>query len=165
MIISLIVAIGLDGELGRDNELIWRISEDLKNFKRVTTGHHIILGRKTFESIGRPLPNRVSIVMTHARDYHREGCIITHSIDEALDVARQAGVSEVMICGGGQIYRSFLPLADRIYLTRVQDRAEADVYFPTLVDDEWLVAHEDIYPAIASSQTPAWHFQVLSRQR
>ena len=165
MIISLIVAIGLDGELGRDNELIWRISEDLKNFKRVTTGHHIILGRKTFESIGRPLPNRVSIVITHNRNYHHEGCMITHSVDEALDIARRADVSEVMICGGGQIYRSFLPLADRIYLTRVQERAEADVYFPALVDDEWLVTHEDIHPAIASTKTPAWHFQVLSRQR
>ena len=168
MIISMIAAIGLEGELGREDELIWRISADLKQFKRITTGRHIVLGRKTFESIGRPLPNRTSIVMTRTppdelrAQLNLSGCFIVSSAEEAIKIAQDAGERELVICGGAEIYQLFLPLATHLYLTRVQDRAEADVYFPELDESAWRVTHEAHHPS-DDRGSPAWVFQRLSR--
>lgn len=143
--INIIAAIGQNRELGKDNKLLWHIPEDLKRFKKLTTGHVVIMGRKTFESIGRPLPNRTNIVITHDRNYTytAKGCVVTHSIEEALEIAYrkyrkarpcdkqgQPLKKEIFIIGGGQIYKQTLPLADRLYLTIVEGNFDADTFFP-----------------------------------
>ena len=169
MIISMIAAIGLDGELGLGNKLIWRIPADLKRFKEITTGHHILLGRKTFESIGRPLPRRTSIVMTRSSpgalrsQLDLTGCLVVGSAEEAITAAQSAGERELIVCGGAEIYRIFLPLATRLYLTRVQARAEADVYFPPLDASQWRVTDTERYPP--NEGIPAWNLERLSRER
>ncbi len=132
MKVSLICALGNNNEIGRGNELLWRISEDLKRFKRITTGHSIVMGRKTYESIGRPLPNRTNIIMTRDESFEAEGCVVVHTLDSALNVAASSdGSDEVFIVGGGEIYKQTIDMADRLYLTLVDDApADADTFFP-----------------------------------
>lgn len=131
---SVIVAIGRDPEgrhlIGRKNGLVWPIPDDLKRFKALTMGHPIIMGRKTFESIGRPLPGRSNIVITRDSDWAREGALVARSIEEALAKAREIDQQEVFIIGGGEIYRQALPFASKLYLTRVDAEEEGDVFFP-----------------------------------
>jgi len=130
MIVSAIAAIGENRALGRDNDLIWRISEDLKRFKSLTTGHPIIMGRKTYESIGRVLPGRLNIIVTRNKDLKIEGATVVQSIDEAIKLAAESGTDETFIIGGGQIYTEALPKTDRLYLTVVKDNKDASVFFP-----------------------------------
>ena len=130
MTVSLVVAASKNNVIGRDGELPWHLPEDLRHFRRITTGKPVIMGRKTFESIGRPLPDRHNIVMTRDPDYAAEGCDVVESVAEALDVAGDA--DEVMVIGGGQVYRDFLPRADRIYMTRVQAEVQGDTRFPRI---------------------------------
>ncbi len=129
MRISLIVAIAQNGVIGRDNQLIWHLPDDLKQFKRLTTGHPIIMGRKTFESIGKPLPNRTSIVVTRSKNWTFEGVVVVNSVAEALEAARQTGTDEAFVIGGAEIYRLTLPIADKIYLTEVKSDFEGDSHF------------------------------------
>lgn len=127
--ISMIAAIASGNRaLGKDNKLIYRIPEDLKRFKQITSGHPIIMGRKTFESIGQPLPNRKNIIITRDQEYFAEGVAVVHSLEEALREAQ--GDDEVFIIGGGQIYQEAISLADKLYLTIVEGNPEADVFFP-----------------------------------
>jgi dihydrofolate reductase len=125
------------GGIGKDNRLPWHLSSDLKRFKQVTLGHHLIMGRKTYETIGRPLPGRTTIVITHNPQFQAEGCLIVPSLEEALDLARENGETEAFIAGGGEIFTLALPLADRIYLTRVHARVKADVFFPPFSPEGW----------------------------
>ncbi|MCR4306151.1 MAG: dihydrofolate reductase [Candidatus Daviesbacteria bacterium] len=126
--ISLIAAIASGNRaLGRDNDLIYKIPEDLKRFREITGGHTVIMGRKTYESIGRPLPNRTNIVITRDPNYSAEGVSVIHSLDEALQLAEG---DEVFIIGGGQIYQEAIKLADKLYLTLVEGSPEADTFFP-----------------------------------
>src|SRR5262245_8173289 len=106
--------------IGIDNKLPWRLPADHKRFRELTMGHQIIVGRKTYESIGRPLPGRRMIIVTHNRNYRTEGCDVAHSIEQAIELARERDDSEVFICGGGEIYSQTIELADRIYLTLVE---------------------------------------------
>jgi len=151
-IISIVAAIGRNRELGKNNKLLWNIPEDLKRFKAITTGHPVIMGRKTFESIGRPLPNRLNIVITRDPNFKPDGVIICHSLAEALEASIKYKVSsikqekkksilntkykihdtenEVFIIGGGQIFEQAMPIADRLYLTIVDASFDADVFFP-----------------------------------
>ena len=139
--ISIIVAASTNNVIGTQGNLPWRLSDDLKRFKNITMGKPIIMGRLTHESIGRPLPGRQNIVITRQRDYVAEGCEVVESAAAALAVAGE--VSENMIIGGSEIYTLFLPLANRIYLTRVLADVQGDVYFPALKSDEWnLSGHE-----------------------
>jgi dihydrofolate reductase len=142
--VSLIVAVSANGVIGRDGDLPWHLPDDLRNFKRLTTGKPIVMGRKTWESIGRPLPERQNIVVTHDPGYEAPGCDVVATPEAALAVA--AGADEVMIIGGSGIYDTFLPIADRVYLTRVHADVEGDVRFPALDTGEWeqqsLVPHE-----------------------
>ncbi len=132
--ISLICAMGRNREIGVANRLPWHISQDLKRFKTFTMGHPIIMGRRTFESIGRPLPGRTNIIVTRNSQYERPGCVICHDIEEALDRARSVGESdpsEIFVIGGAQIYRQTIAMADKLYLTLVDDEPEgADAFFP-----------------------------------
>lgn len=133
--ISIIVAVAENNVIGKDNKLIWHLPKDLKHFKETTTGHFIIMGRKTFESNGRPLPNRTNVIITKDKNYKAEGCKIVHSLDEALDFAKNE--SEVFIIGGGEIYKQAMPIADRIYLTKVHQPFEGDTFFPEINMKEW----------------------------
>jgi dihydrofolate reductase len=147
MIISLIVAMDQAGGIGKDGGLPWHLPADLKRFKALTMGHHLIVGRKTHETIGRPLPGRTTIVLTRDLDYRADGCLVAASLDEALELARQRGEDEAFVIGGAQVYDEALPLADRIYLTGVHGVFEADVYFPQFDLDGWTVKESLEHPA------------------
>jgi len=136
MTLTLIAAAAENNALGKDNQMIWRLPDDFKRFKQLTTGHHIIMGRKTLESMNGPLPNRTNVVITRQPDYTYEGCTIVNSLDEALAACPQN--QEVFIIGGGEIYKQSIAMADKIELTRVLGISpEADAYFPEIDSDEW----------------------------
>jgi dihydrofolate reductase len=147
MKISLIVAAASNNVIGRDNRMIWRLSDDMKRFRRLTTGHCILMGRKTFESLGRPLKNRTNIVVTRNSSFRAEEAEIFPSIKAAVAFAELSGEDELFVIGGGEIYRAFLPVADRIYLTRVLAEPEGDAFFPDFAEEEWMVTLEEAHLA------------------
>lgn len=144
MIISLIAAAGLNNEIGRDNDLPWNMPNDMKFFKETTTGHWVLMGRNTFESFGkRPLKNRTNIVVTRQNDYVAEGCTVVATIEAGIELAKQAGETELFVIGGGEIYKHAIHLANRVYLTRIYHSFDATVHFPAMDEAEWKVVHED----------------------
>ena len=146
MIISIIAAHDRERGIGIDNKMPWHIPIDLKRFKRITMGHHLILGRKTFQSIGGPLPGRQMIILSRNPDFEAEGCLISRSFDDALQLADAAGEAEVFVIGGGEVYKNALPIVDRLYLSFVDTVAEADTHFPRLNPDDWSVICEQEFP-------------------
>ncbi len=144
---TIIVAADENNAIGKDNQLLWHLSDDLKRFKALTQNHTVIMGRKTFESLGRPLPKRLNIVISSNPDYQvPEGVILTHSLEEALKIAEKEDENPFVI-GGGNIYRQSLDLADTIELTRVHTRVkEADTYFPELDFSQWEKTFEEFHP-------------------
>jgi len=141
-VISLITAVSANGVIGRGGDLPWHLSDDLKRFKQLTLGKPIVMGRKTFESIGRALPGRQNIVLTQQSEFVADGCDVVSSVDAAIAMAGDA--DEVMVIGGGEIYELFLPLAERIYMTRVHMDTDGDARFPELDDDQWQeTSHSD----------------------
>jgi dihydrofolate reductase len=144
MTISIIVAIGENNAIGKNNQLLWHLPADLRHFKVITSGHSIIMGRKTFDSVGKPLPNRRNIVVTR-QDIKIEGCEVVKSIDEAIALCK--GEDEVFIGGGAEIYRQAMDKTDRIYLTIIHKMFDADTFFPEINFTEWVeTAHEDYQP-------------------
>ena len=143
MRLALICAMAENRTIGKDNSLPWHLSEDLKYFRKVTTGHCIIMGRKTFQSFPKPLPNRVHLVITRNKDYHPEGAIIVHSMAEALEVAKND--NQAFIIGGGEIYKIGMEIADKIELTRVNGSFEADTFFPEISSENWKLASEEFH--------------------
>lgn len=129
-IISLIAAIGKNRELGKNNELIWRIPADLKYFHNKTKNHVVIMGRNTYESIGKPLPNRTNIVLSRDLDLEISDCIVADSLKKALEIAKEREKEEIFIIGGAKVYTDSLSFADKLYLTVIDKTSEADVYFP-----------------------------------
>lgn len=160
--ITIIAAIGNNNELGKDNDLIWHLPADLKRFKKVTTGHTIIMGRNTFESIGKPLPNRRSVIITRNTAYTQEGCDVVHSLEEAIQLI---GTEErAFIIGGAQIYKEAMEkgYADQLDITRVAGSFEADVYFPVIESTAWnLVAQEDF----TKDEKNTFNYSFLSFQK
>jgi len=154
MIISIIVAMDEKGAIGRDNGLPWHLSDDLKRFKATTIGHHIVMGRRTYESIGRPLPGRTNIVVTRNPAYRAEGCRIAHSLEEALEIARENGEEEVFVTGGRELFAQALDIADRIYLTRVHADVPANVYFPDFDESNWSEKDSFYYEADEKNEHP-----------
>jgi dihydrofolate reductase len=148
--------------IGAGNKLPWRLPADLKRFRDLTMGHHIIVGRKTFESIGRPLPGRRTIVVTSNVDYKAEGCDLAHSIEDALNLARERGENEVFICGGGEIYGQTMAIADRMYLTVVDAEVAADIFFPEFDEREWNVQESFYHPADQKNEY-AFNFKMMVR--
>jgi dihydrofolate reductase len=150
-IISIVVAISENGVIGRDNGLPWRLSSDLKRFKAITMGKPIVMGRRTWGSIGQPLPGRVNIVVTRDPDFTAEGIEVARSVEEALAIARkraeEAGADEICIIGGGDIYRQTLPLTDRLHLTEVMGRIEGDTHFPPIDPADWRKVSVEELPA------------------
>jgi dihydrofolate reductase len=128
--IAVVVAIGKNRAIGKENKLLWHIKEDLQRFKRLTMGYPIIMGRKTFESIGKPLPGRTNIIVTRDKDWQREGATTAHSFEEALEIAKKLDGEKIFIGGGSQIYEQALPFVTKLYLTLIDDDKEADSYFP-----------------------------------
>lgn len=133
MMVSAIVAVAENGVIGRDNDIPWRLSNDLKYFKRTTLDHHIIMGRNNFLSIGRPLPQRTNIIITRNLFYAVDGCLIAHSVEEALGIAFENGEEDAFIIGGAMIYELSMPYWDRLYLTRVHAEVEGDVFFQSSI--------------------------------
>ncbi|MES2279207.1 MAG: dihydrofolate reductase [Bacteroidota bacterium] len=134
MIISAVVAIAENNAIGKNNELLWRLPNDLKHFRQITTGHTVIMGRKTYDSVGKPLPNRRNIIITRQK-IAIEGCEVVASVDEALVLC--TGEPEVFIVGGAEIYKLAMPVTNRIYLTIVHQEFDADAFFPSINYHEW----------------------------
>lgn len=141
MKIALIAAMAANRVIGRDNQLAWHLPEDLQFFKRTTLGHHLIMGRKTFESVGRPLPGRTTVIVTRQTDYQKQGCLVAHSLPAALELCRNE--EQVFIAGGAEIYAQALPLADRVYLTELSVTVAGDAVFPALDPLVWRLASRD----------------------
>lgn len=137
MIVSIIVAIAENGVIGSDNKLIWHLSDDLKNFKKITSGHCIIMGRKTYESIGRPLPNRTNIVLSRNKDYKADGCVVLNSLSQALTYSKEKGEQEAFVIGGQAVYIAAYDIADKLYLTKVKASPSGDAYFKKIQLDHW----------------------------
>ncbi len=133
--ISIIAAVADNGVIGRDNTLPWHLPADLQYFKAVTLGHPIIMGRKNYEDIGKPLPGRLNIIITRDPSYTAAGCVVVNSVEAAISTAN--GDEEIFIIGGAEIYRLFLPLAGKLYLTEVHTNAEGDITFPDFDKKEW----------------------------
>lgn len=163
MRVTLIAAVAENGVIGRGGAMPWHLSADLQRFKRLTMGHHVVVGRKTFEAIGRPLPGRTMVVVTRQTGYAAEGVEVAASLDEALERAAAAGEEEVFIAGGGEIYRQILPRAHRLQLTRVHARVEGDTTFPELDEAEWEEVEREDRPADERNPYPV-SFLVYERR-
>ena len=162
MILSIIAAMDKNQGIGIDNKMPWHLPSDLRRFKKITMGHHLILGRKTFESIGGPLPGRQMIVLSRNPELIVDGCLVISSIEKALQLADAAGEKEVFFVGGGQVYRETLPMVDRLYLSFVDTVAEADTHFPQFDPNAWSVICEQDFPP--DDQNPLGHtFRYLVR--
>ncbi|MDX2304443.1 MAG: dihydrofolate reductase [Microscillaceae bacterium] len=147
MDISIIVACSENWVIGHGGKLPWRLSDDLKNFKKVTSGHCVIMGRKTFESIGKPLPGRNNLVISRRSSFEAEGIVAVSSLEAALMEAEQLGETEAFIIGGGEIFRQSLGLVDRLYLTWVHAHLQGDAFFPEIDWQQWQEKNRVFYPA------------------
>jgi dihydrofolate reductase len=163
VIVSIIAAMDRRRGIGVDNQLPWRLSADLKRFRELTMGHHIIVGRKTFESIGRPLPGRRMIVVTRDKNHQAEGCDVVHTVEDAIELARGRGESEVFVCGGAEIYAQTIGIADRMYLTFVDAEVAADIFFPEFDEREWREQESVYHPPDEKNQYP-FTFKLLLRR-
>jgi dihydrofolate reductase len=151
--ISIIVAVSEDWGIGKDNELLWHISEDLKRFKRLTLGKTVLMGKKTWESLPRrPLPGRKNIVLTDVPNECIDCSVTAYSIEDALDKCERG--EEIFVIGGGSVYRQFMPLADRLYITHVHRKAPADVYFPPIDPDIWEVIEKEEFESTETNSIP-----------
>lgn len=159
-LVSLIVAVAENGVIGRENALPWRLPEDLRRFKAITMGKPILMGRRTYDSIGRPLPGRTNLVLTRDPAWRAEGVIPVGSIDEAL--RRAAGADELVVIGGAEVYRLTLPLASRVYLTQVHANVPGDATFPPLQPGEWREVERQTHPA---DERHAWNMTFLTLER
>ena len=160
---SLIAAVARNRVIGRDNDVPWKLPADLRRFQRLTMGHTMLMGRRTFESIGsRPLPGRPLIVVSRREGYAPEGVRVARSVQEGIDLAREAGETELFVAGGTGIYREALPVADRLQLTRIEEDVPGDAYFPEFDETQWrLVEREDHGPG--EGVPFSWSFQVYDR--
>jgi dihydrofolate reductase len=150
------------GGIGKNNQLPWQLSSDLKRFKALTMGHHLVMGRKTYETIGKPLPGRIMIIVTHNKKYYSEGCIIVHSIEEAINIAKKNNETEVFIIGGGDVYKQSIHFTNKIYLTNVHADVDADVFFPKINEPEWKIIWREESPKSEKDEY-ASDFMILVR--
>jgi dihydrofolate reductase len=162
MLVSAIVAMAKNRVIGFQNQIPWYIPADLKYFKKTTLNHHVIMGRNTFHSIGRPLPNRVNIIVSRDPFFIAADCLIAHTIEEALTIALDHGEEEAFIIGGGQIYDRSLSYLDRVYLTEVDLEPQGDVFFPALNANEWKRTFQESHPADDKNEF-AYKFKILDR--
>ena len=164
MIISLIAAMDQKRGIGWRGGLPWRLSSDMKRFRSLTMGHHIVMGRKTYQSIGRPLPGRQTIIVTRNSEFAPEGSFIVHSLEEAIEFAKSRGEDELFVCGGADVYAQMLNTADRFYLTLVHADVGADTLFPEWKESDWIVEQSTHHDADENDRYPST-FKVLYRAR
>jgi dihydrofolate reductase len=162
MTISLVVAASENNVIGKDNRLLWHLPNDMKFFKNTTWGMPVIMGRKTFESLGKPLTGRTNIVMTRDREWVAKGTTVTANLDEAMKAAAETDAKEVFVIGGGEIFKQVLPQANRVYLTRVHTKLEGDAFFPELPVKDWKLLSQLDFTADAKHAF-AYSFQVWQR--
>lgn len=160
MIISIIVAIGRNKVIGNKNTIPWKLPADMNYFRKMTIGKPVIMGRKTFESIGKPLPERTNIIITRDQNYKAEGCIVVHSVDEAIKAAE--GSKEAMVIGGSQIYKEFLPIANKMYITLIDADFNGDTYFPEYNIEEW---EETVYEEHERDKDNQYNYTFLILRR
>ena len=158
---SVIVAIGNNREIGLDNKLLWHLPEDLKMFKKHTMNCPIIMGRKTFESIGRPLPGRENVIITRNKNLQIEGCTVVHSLSEAFSICADKEANEAFVIGGGEIYKEALSVCDRLYLSQVDYTGDADTFFPAYESLNWKRHHFEEFAAV--DDKPKWSFSILDK--
>ncbi len=160
--ISIIVAIAANNAIGKDNDLLWHISEDLKRFKRLTKDHFVVMGKRTYFSLPtRPLPHRTNMVITDVPGEKIDNCVMAYSIEDAIE--KMDPQKENFIIGGGSVYRQFMPLADKLYITRVHKTFEADTFYPEISPDEWkLVDKQDINDDLQNNFT--YSFEIYERK-
>ncbi len=164
MTISLIVAASLNNAIGKNNDLLWKLPNDMKHFKNVTWAMPIIMGRKTFDSMaGKPLNGRLNIVITRQQDWKAEGAVKVDSVYKALEIVQQNNYKEVFIIGGGEIYKAALSIADRVYLTRVEAEIEGDTFFPELNTANWQLIEDNPHPSDAKHAF-SYRFQVWQKK-
>ncbi|RRB00036.1 dihydrofolate reductase [Larkinella rosea] len=147
MLISLIAAVAENGVIGQDNDLVWHLPDDFKYFKQTTSAHPILMGRKTFESLGKPLPNRLNVVITRNPAFQPEGAVVVDSLEKAIEEARKTGIAEAFVIGGAEIYRQAIGSADRLYLTEVKASYEGDARFPDFDKTGWREISRRPHPA------------------
>jgi len=143
MLISAIAAISSNRVIGKDNQIPWYLPADLKFFMHTTQNHHVLMGRKNYQSIGKPLPRRTNVIITRDPFFVSTGCVVVHSLEEAIQVAYENGEQEAFIIGGGQIYELAMPFVNKIYLSEIDLQIDGDVFFPELDPTEWSLANED----------------------
>ena len=141
--LTIIAAAGENNALGKDNDLVWHLPDDFKRFKKLTTGHYIIMGRKTFESFPQPLPNRTHVVITRKENYKKSGIVVVHSLERAVELTNED--PQPFIIGGGEIYKQSMDVAQRIELTRVHGTFEADTFFPEIDESTWKLVNEEFH--------------------
>ena len=167
MKVSIVVAVADNNAIGKEGNLLWRLPRDMQYFKEVTWGHHVLMGRKTWDSIPpkfSPLPGRVNIIVTRQKGFVCEGCKVVQSVDEGIEFARQCGEHELMVIGGGEIYRQALAQTDKIYLTKVNHTfSDADTFFPVLSAHEWNTLNSEMNMADEKNEFD-FEFVVLERK-
>ena len=163
MQIALVVAAAENNVIGKDNQLLWRLPNDMKFFKNTTWGLPVIMGRKTFESLGKPLAGRTNIVITRKPGWEAPGAIVVNSLEAAIEAAAATDAKEASVIGGGEIYAQALPIAQRIYLTRVHTSLEGDTWFPAFSEQEWALLSNLDFPA-DEKHAYAYSFQVWGRR-
>lgn len=161
MRISLVAAMARNRVIGRDGRLPWRLPADLKNFRRITRGRPVLMGRKTWDSIGRPLPERENLVVSRDPDFRPEGCRVVRSLEEGLAAA--AGSEELMVIGGGTIFAEVLPRADRQYLSVLGEDFPGDVLYPAFAPEHWREVHREEHPRQEPDSPHPWTFLILDR--
>ena len=163
MMISMIAAMAHDRVIGLDNQMPWHLPADLAHFKRVTLGKPVLMGRKTFESIGRPLPGRRNLVISRNPDYRADGVEVIDSVEAALALLAGSDVAELMVIGGGHLYGQLLPRADRLYLTHIDLAVAGDTRFPAFDDEQWLLVESEAHPADEKNPHP-YRFETWQRR-
>jgi len=159
--ITVIAAVAENNALGKENQLLWHLPDDFKRFKTLTSGHFIIMGRKTFESFPKPLPNRTHVIISRQAKYQPEGCIVVNSLEQAIEACPKT--EEVFIIGGGEIYRQSIAVADKLDLTKVHATFEADTHFPEIDLSQWQLVFEEYHPKDERHDF-AFTFQTYSRK-
>lgn len=159
MLISLVVAASTNNVIGKNNQLLWSLPNDMRFFKNTTWAMPVLMGRKTFESLGKPLPGRLNIVITRQKDWTPEGAKIVHSLEDAIKAASKADYKEAFIIGGGEIFKEAMIVADKIYMTRVDAELDGDAFFPVIDKTQWQLISEDSRVADAK-HAYSYHFQL-----
>lgn len=163
MIISVIAALGRNRELGLDNKMLWRIKEDWKHFKGTTMGHTLLMGRKTFDSIGSPLPGRKTFILTRNKNLNQKSCEMIYSLEEGVELAKEQGETNLFIAGGAEIYSQALETlpVSQLILSFVDFKGDADAYFPSIDLSQWTETHRTLFKKEVN--TPAWELKIFKR--